>query len=135
MGIFSLAGVVGWLATKGIGTITRRIEAWEERKARAQELENNIEVKRIEGKLERLRLVQALQDKDERENKRLRAWIRALIGGLPVGILIWKVLVYDMAAQQCGQIDTLACTPAPGIFVMVIVNAVVAWYFLFEGRD
>jgi len=119
----------------GLGPITKQIELWQERRAKAEAAQNDRELRRIDAKLKRLELIAQLQEHDERRNKRFRTWMRAMIAGIPTAILVWKVLVYDMALQQCGGVDALACTPPPGAFVMIIVNASLAWYFLFEGRD
>lgn len=127
------AALIPWLATKGIGTIAAQIGAWQKRKADAEAAQNTLAVKEAELELARLEAVGANQQVDGPWVKRWRAFVRSLIG-FAVIILIWKVLVNDMAFQQCGADKWIACTPEPGTFVMTIVFAVLGWYLMFGKR-
>ena len=123
--------LLSWFATKGIGSITARIEKWEERKAQAQALGNAIEVKNIDAKIAALQIAADDRAKDGAWVRRYRAFIRSMIA-IPVIILEWKVLVNDMAFQRCGGTGEIVCTPEPGTFVIMFVGAVLTWYLAFK---
>lgn len=94
----------------------RLLEAYEV-KMKAESDEKKLEADILITQLEAQRDIVLAEQK-----RSLTAWIRPMVA-LPVVILLWKILVWDMTLG-------LGITPEPGVFVTTIVGTVLGAYFV-----
>lgn len=118
--------ILSWLAKIGIGTIATKLASAYEAKQNAttkrQEIAATERIKRLEAKRDVLNA-----EAGHRAGAILNAGMRAFLS-LPVGILLWKVLVYDKALGQWTAGSTDALSPQ----LWQVVTAVVSFYLVAE---
>ena len=120
-----LAGIAGWLAKIGIGTIASRLAAAYEAREKAKTDKERIAAD------ERIKALQARRDLLIAEaGNRVNSWMRAALA-MPVAIILWKVFVYDKALGQWTHGTTEALSPELWQVVMIVIG----FYFLADAAS
>lgn len=115
------------LAKIGIGSIINRLASAYEAREKAK---GDAEIKKWDTVIARLEARASLQEEEARSGIKLNAFARLLIFGVPVGFILWKLLIWDKGV--CPAVGW-ECRTDMSADLWSVVKWTAGFYLLAEG--